>query len=88
MENEYAKLESIKETAAWTGLSVGWWYAAVAAKRVPYYKLSHSVRFRRAEIEAWLAAQHRDPQPVPEHARAKNQKRKTENQKPKTKTEK
>jgi excisionase family DNA binding protein len=59
------KLEGIKETAAWTGLSVGWWYAAVAAKRVPYYKVGQYAKFRRAEIEAWLATQHRDPQPVP-----------------------
>jgi excisionase family DNA binding protein len=59
--SEYERLEGIKETAEWTGLSVGWWYAAVAAKRVPYYKVGQYVKFRRSEIEAWLAAQHRDP---------------------------
>jgi excisionase family DNA binding protein len=86
--NEYEKLEGIKETAAWTGLSVGWWYAAVAAKRVPYYKVGQYVKFRRVEIEAWLATQHRDPQPVPdERAREKKQNRKTENRK-KTENEK
>jgi excisionase family DNA binding protein len=55
------KLDGIKETAAWTGFSVSWWYAAVAAKRVPYYKVGKYVKFRRAEIEAWLATQHWDP---------------------------
>ena len=59
------KLDGIKETAAWTGIPVSWWYAAVAAKRVPFYRVGKYVKFRRDELEAWLASKHNEPKPEP-----------------------
>jgi excisionase family DNA binding protein len=72
---EDGKLEGIKAMAAWTGLSMGWWYAAVAAKRVPHYKVGKYVKFRRAEIEAWLATQQLAPQSGPGPSVAKPERR-------------
>lgn len=58
---EHEKLDDVKETAAWTGLPTSWWYAAVAARRVPFYKVGKYVKFRRSEIQAWLEAQRQGP---------------------------
>ena len=47
------------EVAAMTGLPLGTLYAMVAQKRIPHVRLGlRLVRFRRVEIEAWLAAHH------------------------------
>jgi excisionase family DNA binding protein len=58
---EQEKLDGIRETASWTGLPPSWWYAAVAAKRVPFYKIGKYVKFRRSEIQAWLEQQRQGP---------------------------
>ena len=55
---------SVGELAAWLGVPVrtihAWRYAGTAP---PAYKVGRHLRFRRAEIEAWLAHR-RDPQPL------------------------
>jgi excisionase family DNA binding protein len=58
---EAEKLDDVKETAAWTGLPASWWYAAVAAQRVPFYKIGKYVKFRRSEVQAWLEQQRQGP---------------------------
>jgi excisionase family DNA binding protein len=54
-------LDSIRETAAWTGLPVSWLYAQTAAKTIPHLKCGKYVRFRRSEVRAWLDGKRQGP---------------------------
>ena len=51
-------LLTINEVAEMTGLSVGTLYHWVSEKRIPIVRFSsRCVRFRRADIEQWIAGQ-------------------------------
>jgi predicted DNA-binding transcriptional regulator AlpA len=54
-------LDSIRQTAAWTGLPVSWLYAQTAAKAIPHLKCVKYVRFRRSEVRAWLDGKRQGP---------------------------
>jgi excisionase family DNA binding protein len=58
------KLLTTAELSSLTGLPESWIYANAAAGKLPSLKLGHYVRFRRSEIEPWLEAQRREPQPA------------------------
>ena len=63
--HETAGLDGIHEIAKWTGFSVTWLYAQTAAGTIPHFKCGKYVRFKKSEIAAWIAAQHRGPRPEP-----------------------
>lgn len=46
---------SIKEVSRMLNLSVWTLYRMVSEGFIPYYKLGRAVRFKRSEIEEWLA---------------------------------
>jgi excisionase family DNA binding protein len=50
-------LMDIAAVAAWTGLSVGTLYHFVSQRRIPFVRISaRCIRFRRSDIETWLAS--------------------------------
>jgi excisionase family DNA binding protein len=50
-------LMDIAAVAAWTGLSVGTLYHFVSQHRIPFVRISaRCIRFRRSDIETWLAS--------------------------------
>ncbi len=61
------RLLSIREVAELTSLPISWLYSHVASGKIPHFKLGKYVKFRRADLEAWLASQRRGPdaQPTP-----------------------
>lgn len=55
MENDCVLL-TIKQVALITGLAVGTLYHFVSQRRIPIVRISaRCVRFRRSDIDAWLA---------------------------------
>lgn len=50
-------LLTIEELAAYLGLAKATLREWTWQRRIPFVKLGRAVRFRRAEIEAWLAQQ-------------------------------
>ena len=59
--SEGEPLLNIKELADLTSLPVSWIYSHTATGALPHYKIGKYLRFRRTEIELWLASQHRGP---------------------------
>ena len=53
------RLVGVKELHERTGLQPSWWYAQVAARKVPHLKLGKYLRFRVSEVERWLEAHRR-----------------------------
>ena len=54
------QLLSVKEVVAEYGMSLPYWNRLrVTGEGPPYIKLGASVRYRRADIERWLAEQQR-----------------------------
>ena len=55
MENDCVLL-TIKQVSSMTGLAVGTLYHFVSQRRIPIVRISaRCVRFRRSDIDAWLA---------------------------------
>ncbi|MBI3606690.1 MAG: helix-turn-helix domain-containing protein [Nitrospirae bacterium] len=54
-----AELWDIKELSAYLGIKRSTLYAHIP--EIPHYKINRLVRFRKEEIDAWLAGQHHDP---------------------------
>lgn len=54
-----AELWDIKALSAYLGIKRSTLYAHV--QEIPHYKINRLVRFRKEEIDAWLAGQHHDP---------------------------
>jgi excisionase family DNA binding protein len=51
------RLLTVREVASLLGLSVGSVYHLISQKRIPVVKLSsRCVRFRRSDIDAWIAS--------------------------------
>jgi excisionase family DNA binding protein len=48
------RLMSVKEAAAYTGLSPHTIYTMVSQKRIPFIKVGRLVKFEQAMIDAWL----------------------------------
>ncbi len=53
------ELWDIKALSAYLSIKRSTPYAHV--QEIPHYKINRLVRFRKEEIDAWLAGQHRDP---------------------------
>jgi excisionase family DNA binding protein len=65
MENDCVLL-TIKQVSSITGLAVGTLYHFVSQRRIPIVRISaRCVRFRRSDIDAWLAK--RVIPPVPDN---------------------
>jgi excisionase family DNA binding protein len=47
-------LMSVKEAAAYTGLSPHTIYTMVSQRRIPFIKVGRLVKFEQAMIDAWL----------------------------------
>jgi excisionase family DNA binding protein len=53
----------VAELSAWLHITVRHVRRLVAERRIPYNKVGRLVRFRRTEIDEWLAAnEHRPPE--------------------------
>ena len=52
--NESSELLTVRDVAALLRFKPSGVYALVAAKRIPYIKISNRVRFDRADVVAWL----------------------------------
>ena len=52
--NENAVL-TIKEAAAYLNVKTSWLYAH--SRELPAIKVGHGLRFRRADLDAWLTSQ-------------------------------
>ncbi|MFZ5861732.1 MAG: helix-turn-helix transcriptional regulator [Nitrospirota bacterium] len=63
-----AELWDIKELSAYLGIKRSTLYAHIP--EIPHYKINRLVRFRKAEIDAWLAGQHHDPITIAAQARS------------------
>ena len=48
------RLMSVKEAAAYTGLSPHTVYSFVSQRRIPYLKVGRLVKFDEAMLQAWL----------------------------------
>lgn len=48
------RLMSVREAAAYTGLSPHTIYAMVSQRRIPYVKMGRSVKFDEAMLQAWI----------------------------------
>ena len=80
MENDCVLL-TIKQVASITGLAVGTLYHFVSQRRIPIVRISaRCVRFRRSDIDAWLAERvippERDNIPAPHLQYSKMQSKK------------
>lgn len=58
-----------REVADFLGLHENWVYDQAASGRLPSYKIGGTRRFRREELEEWLAAQREPERPTPEKRR-------------------
>ena len=60
-------LLTIEEVAGLLRVPKSWIYARTSGEgeQIPFLKLGRHLRFRRSEIEAWLAAQSRNSQKLP-----------------------
>ena len=56
--NDNDRLLSCEELAQYLGISVWTIYQWINQRRVPYIKLGRLVKFRKVEIESWLASRH------------------------------
>lgn len=45
---------NIDEAALFTGLSVGHIYRLTSGKKIPHFKKSRKLYFKKAELEAWM----------------------------------
>lgn len=54
-----------REIADFLGVHENWVYDHAAAGHLPSYKIGGFRRFRKEELEAWLAAQRQEPEPRP-----------------------
>lgn len=50
-------LMTAEEAARYLGFAKGTIYQKVSKGEIPYLKLGHSVRFRRSELDRWIAEQ-------------------------------
>jgi excisionase family DNA binding protein len=58
-------LLTIREVSQLTGLSVGTLYHMISDRRIPVVRISaRCVRFRRSDIEEWIAGKVIPPEPV------------------------
>ena len=48
------RLMSVKETAAYTGLSHHTVYTMVSQRRIPYVKVGRLVKFDQAMLDSWI----------------------------------
>ena len=56
---------SLAELSLWLGLPKSWLYGQATSGAIPFYKLGRYLRFRREEVEAWLARRYRCESPAP-----------------------
>lgn len=49
-------LESVDELARRLGTSKDWLYARTSRNEIPFVRVGHLVKFRRSEIDRWLAS--------------------------------
>lgn len=51
-------LIDMKELCSQTSLSKHWFYEMISEKRLPFgvYRFGRAVRFKRAEVKAWIEA--------------------------------
>ena len=49
------RLMSVKETAAYTGLSHHTVYTMVSQRRIPFVKVGRLLKFDQAMLDAWLS---------------------------------
>lgn len=64
MSDESEKLLTPKDLAAYLQKSKSWVYAACERGELPATRIGRDLRFRRAEIDRWLAAKTQRPAPV------------------------
>lgn len=57
------RLMTTDEVAAYLSCSISTVRRLVSRGQIPHYRLGRMLRFRRGELDAWLA-QHRDGEPV------------------------
>lgn len=58
MENEVKgtpNLMNIQQAAEYLGLSVGTMYQWRSQHKVPYIKVGHKVKFKKGQLDQWLA---------------------------------
>lgn len=48
-------LMTVPEVAKYLGYSEGTIYQKVSRGEIPFVKLGHALRFRRSELDAWIA---------------------------------
>lgn len=55
--DEYDKLLSQQEVAAWTGMSSAWFEQnRFKGKGIPYVKLGRSIKYRTSDVQKWIDA--------------------------------
>lgn len=54
-----------RDVADFLGVHENWVYDHAAAGDLPSYKIGGFRRFRKGELEAWLAGQRQTPEPEP-----------------------
>lgn len=79
-EHKQIKLLTISELAAYLNIKVKTIYAKVEAGEIPHYRIGRLVRFRLAEIDAWLMdCRGKNPQ-APKQQKAGSRRRKSSKQ--------
>jgi len=76
-EQHKNKLLTISEVAVYLNMKVKTIYAKVEAGEIPHYHIGRLVRFRLAEIDAWLADCRSNNQPASEQHKPRNRRRKS-----------
>jgi excisionase family DNA binding protein len=64
------KFLTVDEVAEYLSLSRATVYQWASEKRIPHYRMGRAIRFKRAEIEAWLLEKCKQ-EPISIEARAK-----------------
>jgi len=58
MEKEYF---NIRELAEYLSISKSSLYSKVSQRELPHYKIGHTVRFKKSEIDEWLQTKKQHP---------------------------
>ncbi|MBL8041978.1 MAG: excisionase family DNA-binding protein [Nitrospira sp.] len=64
-DRTFARLISIKEAAAYTGLSIHTVYTMVSQRRIPFVKMGRLVKFDVALLDTWI--KQRTVMPISSH---------------------
>jgi excisionase family DNA binding protein len=57
----FERLLTIKDVAAWLGVSPATVYRMTLGRKIPFLKVRGQIRFRRLSLDAWLRQREKPP---------------------------